>query len=85
MDVWAVFKEGVGRQECGGIFSTLELAIQAASTLKDGERDDYHHYEVVPFVVDEPTKQTPKGEPYPLNGRIYTGGELEERQPVYFI
>jgi hypothetical protein len=54
---WVVFKEGVYRQGCGGVFSTLELAAEAARKLIAGEPDDYHIYKVVPFVLDKITEQ----------------------------
>jgi len=50
--VYAVFREGVYRHECGGIFSTEELALKAANELLASEPDDYHEYVVVPFVLD---------------------------------
>jgi hypothetical protein len=50
--VYAVFRYGVYRHECGGVFSTLELAKVAADQLIASEPDDYHAYEVVPFEMD---------------------------------
>lgn len=83
--VFAVFKKGVYRHECGGIFTTFELAKGAAITLLRGECDDYHNYEIIYFNLDESTSQTPveqhgldyDGNPY------YFGGKLEERSPCF--
>lgn len=58
MDLFAVFKHGVFRQECAGIFSTQEAAETAAECAIAKERDDYHSYEMVPFVLNVPTIQT---------------------------
>ena len=38
--IYAVFKTAVYRHECGGLFSSLELAEQAARSLMGGEPDD---------------------------------------------
>ena len=83
--VFAVFKNGVYRHECGGIFTTFELAKSAALALLRGERDDYHTYDVIYFSLDEQTPQTQlkqhglgyDGSPY------YFGGRLEERSPCF--
>lgn len=55
MQVYCVFREGVYRHECGGVFTTLELAKEAAIGLIRQESDDYHTYGVVPFNLDEIT------------------------------
>lgn len=80
MIVYAVFRQGVARQECGGIFKPLVDAINAADMLADEDCDNYHTYEVVP---------------YPLGVRALVGGydskvlrhyespEIEEALPVY--
>lgn len=52
MELFAVFREGVYRHECAGIFSTAEDAVFAAAGVIAMEGDSYHHYEVVPFVLD---------------------------------
>lgn len=57
--VFAVFKKGVYRHECGGIFSTIELATEAAHKLITGERDDYHTYEILEFELDVVLSQSP--------------------------
>lgn len=50
--VFAVFRGGVYRHECAGIFTTLELAKGAADRLALSEPDGHHDYEVVPFTLD---------------------------------
>lgn len=59
MKVYAVFKEGAYRHECGGIFSTQEAAERAASELINGEKDDHHDYKVFDFKLDAITPQDP--------------------------
>jgi len=86
MRVFAVFKVGVYRHECGGLFGTFEQAVTAAKQLAEGDRDEYHEYEVVPFVVNEATHQTTgeevlincRGEPY-----RQTKGELIEANALF--
>ena len=70
MKVYAVFKYAIYRHQCGGIFTSLDLATQAAISLRDGEIDSHHSYEVVPFVLDEKTEQTPVTE----GGYFWDGG-----------
>lgn len=77
--LYAVFKEAVYRHECGGIFSTLEKAENAAKDLRDGEPDSHHNYVVVPFYLDEKTEQTPLIEKtYGSERTYFTGGKLVE-------
>lgn len=52
MEVFAVFRQGVYRHECGGIFSTREAAIECADALVLSDNDSWHDYEVVPFALD---------------------------------
>jgi hypothetical protein len=52
MTVFVVFQEGVYRHDCGGVFTSLELAKAAADQRKAAERDNYHEWTVVPFEVD---------------------------------
>ena len=52
MIMYAVFREGCYRHECGGIFSSLVKAEDAARKLIEWEKDSYHTYEVVPFEID---------------------------------
>ena len=55
MDVFLVFKEGVYRHECGGVFTSLDVAKRQAIKLTIAERDDYHQIHVMPFEIDTPT------------------------------
>lgn len=71
---YAVFRQGVYRHECGGIFSTEALAQATANALAGGDVDGYHTYEVVPFAMDEPTPVTAAGGYSP---------DLNEARPVY--
>ena len=57
MKVYAVFKEGIYRHECGGIFGLKSLAWDAAMRLIQGETDDYHSYQIVEFTLDETSIQ----------------------------
>lgn len=66
--VYAVFKEGVYRHECGGIFSTLEKAKKAAIYYYDNDIDHHHSYDVIGFNIDE--MQSVTGE-YESNIDIY--------------
>lgn len=79
MKLFAVFKTGVYRHECGGVFSTLDAATDAAKRLLAGERDNYHDYHVVPFDLDVMTTQTPIESRVGWQDRTYFyGGNLEE-------
>lgn len=49
--VYAVFQQGVYRHGCAGIFLTLEEAIRAATEAMAEEPDNYHRYEVHPYVL----------------------------------
>lgn len=61
MKLYAVFREAVYRHECGGIFSTQELAEASARQLACGEPDRHHRYDVVPFDLDVTGAQDPSG------------------------
>lgn len=56
MYFYALFREGVYRHECGGIFTDLDQARDAIKILRAKEPDNYHTWECVPF---EPNKITP--------------------------
>jgi hypothetical protein len=66
-EVFVVFKQGVYRHECGGVFLTLGDAERAAESLLRGEPDGYHRYEVVPFRIGEVTSQSFLGGRYDPN------------------
>jgi hypothetical protein len=72
--VFAVFREGIQRHECGGIFTKQSDAEKTAYALINGEPDDYHTYTVVEFILDEPSLQIVDGK--------YGEGELVEEPPV---
>lgn len=57
--VYAVFKEGMFRHECGGIFDTEQQARDAADALKKNECDDYHQFVVLPFHINAVTPAQP--------------------------
>jgi len=50
--VYTVFRFGVYRHECYGIFFTQAQAESLAKTLADNEPDDYHHYGVEEYDID---------------------------------
>ena len=52
MIVYLVFRVGVYRHECAGVFSTQELAEQTARRCLEEEHDDYHAYEILQFDLD---------------------------------
>ncbi len=52
-ELYIVFKYGVYRQECGGVYESEGAALDAARHLKELEGDDYHDFEVVPFLLNE--------------------------------
>lgn len=51
--MFVVTREGVYRHEIGGVFSTLDAAINASIDYLKAERDGYHYYAVIPLVVNE--------------------------------
>jgi len=53
--LFAVFRQGQYRHECGGIFDSPAAAGDAARALAAGDTDDHHDYWVVPFTLNEPT------------------------------
>ena len=65
--VFAVFRSGFYRHGCGGVFASLESAIEAAEAMASIDCDDYHRYDVVPFTLGERseinTEQDERGEP----------------------
>lgn len=70
MELFAVFREGVQRHECGGIFTTYPKAKAAAIALCRGEPDDWHRYGVVAFNLDEVTPQYPATEAFTYGGLL---------------
>jgi len=72
--MYAVFREGIYRHACAGIFTHRKTAIEVADKLKAQERDDYHAFTVVPFTIDVATK---------CSRQPVSKGELQERDAVY--
>ena len=56
LPVWAVFREGSYRHECGGIFTVQARAIDCAKALAEADADNHHEYTVVPFKIDAPSE-----------------------------
>ena len=62
------------RHECGGVFSTLELAKEAARCLLEGEPDNYHAYDIIMFELDMQTTR--------MQTSAIGYGELDEAEPI---
>lgn len=77
INVYAVFKSGIYRHECGGIFHSQEEAISAATHFANSDIDDYHDYKVVPFVLNERSAV--------YGGESYWSPKLKEDDPVFSI
>ncbi len=75
--VYAVFREGVYRHECGGIFSSQEAAIDAAKSFAELEPDSWHHFEVMPFDLDARTEMVSS-----RDGRVNV---WQEKKPVFSV
>lgn len=60
MELYAIFRCGIHSSFCGGIFSTLHLAYDAAVTQIRAEKDDYHTYQVTLFSLNRPITQEPE-------------------------
>lgn len=54
MNLFAVFRHGVYRHECMGIYSVAGVARDRARTCAAADRDSYHQYQVWPYVLNEP-------------------------------
>lgn len=85
--LFAVFKTGVFRHECGGIFSSQALAEVAAERLIKTEPDNWHDYRVVPFEMDEvnPLLLAQKGiqrdlEPLPVAKFVRRNGVVSKEE-----
>ena len=75
MNVYAVFKQGVYRHQCGGVTSDKRKAIRWADELAAADIDSYHEYEVVPFVL---------GQRAALFNADYRGlATFAEAEPIY--
>ena len=52
--LYAIVEIGVYRHSIGGIFSTLDRAMEEARTRVFAEEDRYHSWQVVEFELDKP-------------------------------
>lgn len=80
MRVYAVFREGVYRHECGGIYSTEAEAEACARWLAQIDGDRRHRYVVVPFALDK----RPEVEASGLGPRDRSPS-IAEDEPVFSI
>lgn len=77
MKLFAVFKHGIYRHECAGIFSSLGQAEKVAKSLaKIG--DKHHHYRIVAFDLDKQIGFT-----MPPEGSRYGDAEIQEPETIY--
>ncbi len=56
MRLFAVSREGVYRHEIVGIYDDVEFAIERGVNSSKEEKDDYHHFEVLEFMINEDTR-----------------------------
>lgn len=70
MKLFTVFKEGVFRHECAGIYDSIELATVAANTFCENDADGYHSWDVVEFELNKHTHI--EGDCVIENNAIYT-------------
>lgn len=74
--VYAVFKGGIYRHECLGIFDDPTVAEGVADKAALLDPDHYHRYEVVPFEMDIIT-------PLSTTGSGYYGPHYDEPEPIH--
>ena len=85
--VYGVFKEGVYRHECMGVFDTAYEAREAARRAHIGDEDTYHGYDVVRIYINQFKApevmcfQIPPGTERPSLGILY--GEKDIMDAVY--
>ncbi len=77
--VFAVYRQGVGRHESAGIFTRKERAIEVATALAAGDVDNWHRYDVVPYVLDEAAQVTPSA------AGARWSPDIAEADPVFSI
>lgn len=70
MIVYAVFKRGIYRHECAGVFISAEEAMAWARELALVEDDGYHNLEVVSFELNKRADVAP-------------GLDIHEAPPIY--
>lgn len=66
MKLYAVFKEGVYRHDCYGIFSTQEKAEAVAKEAAEAETDDWHNFDVQEYALDVSAGKDGEGYKKPL-------------------
>ena len=76
-EFYALFKEGAYRQGCFGIFTNRKEAIDVANKIAESDHDDYHTYDVVPFVLDEKLPIKHLG--------MYSSPDAEERLKIHSV
>lgn len=77
MNLFSVYREGAYRHQCGGIFSTLDLAKQAANKFAENDSDDYHEYVVHIYVLDQ---VLPTGKAF-----MRDSPPIQEGEPLYKV
>ena len=53
MDLFVVQRSGVYDQGIAGIYSSEEKANVALNRAKDLEPDNYHGFDIIPYILDE--------------------------------
>jgi hypothetical protein len=53
MRIFAVSREGVYRHEIVGVYDDIELAIERGVNAAKEEWDDYHHFDVLEYTLNE--------------------------------
>ena len=76
MTLFVVLRQAVYLHECGGVFSSLEQARDAAMEQARSELDGHHYYAVVPFVLDVVTEKDPDCSRW---------GSLKEGDPLLIV
>lgn len=87
MDVYVVFRRGHEREQCGGVFTSLCLAKEAARQLLLGEASDHYDYEIIPFELGKISEQEETEIRKRSNGvgTYVTGGNVIERDSLVYI
>lgn len=83
MELYVVIKRGCYYHELGGVFSTPELAIDAANTYASNDRDSHHSYVVLPFTLDQQKQQKPLDKGF--GGPYGSGGNIDDTPHIYEV